>query len=145
MRAYACGEIGTGTWITVPLSEPYPIDPETLVEQTEVDVYDDLRPEYDPVACVKFPVEGRNPTNPLWVVIDFNATSAPPGTFDLGDPSDPAWQTTALTNPEKNYLQSTFPEGDMDAVQTRGDVLRVLKPEGFRGTSGQLVVEWEGV
>lgn len=142
MRAYACGEIGTDTWITVPLSEPYPVDPDTLLEQTTVEEFDGLRPEFGPEAGFSIPVEGRNPTQPLWLVIDRDATAAPGGTFDLGDPSDPDWQTTALTNPEKNYLTSTFPEGDMDAAETRGDVLTVIRPE-FRGAvGGVLIAEW---
>ena len=126
MRAYVCGETGTDTWLTVPLDPPV-FNPDTGVDQTTVYVWDGLRPEYPPTAGCSIKVAGRNPTQELWLVIDWEATSAPAGTFDLGDPSSPTWQSTSLTNPEKNYLTQTFPEGDMDTAQTRGDVLRVIK------------------
>ncbi len=146
MRAWATGEVGTDTLLTVPLDPPYPVDPETLIEQTTVDVWDWKRPEHDTSSGCKFPVESRNPQNPQWVVIDFDATAAPAGTFDLGDPSDPDWQTTALTAPEKNFLTQQYPDDPVIAAcETRGDVLRAFKPEGFRGTRGSTdVVEWEG-
>jgi len=142
MRAWACGEVGTDTLVTVPV-DPY-INIETGETVDTVDVWDWRRPEHDTTtAGVKFPIEGRNPTQPLWFVVDHTATVAPAGAFDLGDPSDPAWQSTALTNPEKNYLSRTFPDdADMAAAQTRGDVLLVFTPR-FRATTGRdVLAEW---
>ena len=135
MRAYACGEIGTNTYITVPLDPPVEIpeedwvDPEVPEFQTEVVVYDAKRPDAEPSDWAGFPVVNRNPNNPQWFVFDFDATGAVAGTFDLGDPEAPGWEDTQLTNPEKNFLQQQYPEGDMDNVEDYGDVLRVFAPK----------------
>jgi hypothetical protein len=136
MYAWSCGEIGTNTFVTVPLDPPFNVDPDTGLEQTEVTLWDGVRPEFGPVNGCSVPVEGRNPTQPLWVVIDFTASEAPATTFDLGDPSDPDWLTQRLKNPEKNFLRSTFPDGDMDDVVTRGDALVVFK--ATHATTSQL-------
>jgi len=142
MRAWISRQTGTNTWITVPLDPPYSVDPDTGVEQTSMEVWDGFRPEFPPTSGASIPTVGRNPTQPLWVVIDFTITVAPVGAFDLGDPSDPDWQVTALTNPEKNYVRQQFPDDpDAQVAETRGDALRLFAAQ-HRTTLGGLVVEW---
>ena len=141
MRAYACGEIGTNTTITVPLVPPS-VDPDGGPDQTEVAVFDPLRPETEPTEWIGFPVKGRNPTNPQWFVFDYTTDDAVPGTFDFGDPEAPGWLDTQLTNPEKNFLRQQYPEGDMDAVETYGDALRVLRPEFWAKLRRSARVGW---
>lgn len=137
MRAWLTPQTGTGGYVTVPRDPPTLTavddwaDPEVPEYQTVTYVDDSFRPTHPPTGAGWMRPVTAAPnweTDPIWVVIDVDATDAPAGTLDMGDPSTPGWATTLLTRNQKETLQSRLGGRNQfwNQDRTRGGILKLM-------------------
>lgn len=102
MRAFIARNIGTNTWVTEPIDPYVSIDTgETIDTRT---FYDAKRPDCVLVGeCKTTLVSWKNAER--WVCVT-SANVAPAGTYDVGDPSAPAFMDSLPSNPERNAIAS---------------------------------------
>jgi hypothetical protein len=136
MRAWLSPQTGTGGFVTQPLDPPIETapddwaDPEVPEFQTEITLRSPLGPTHPPSNGWQRPVTSAPnwDTDPIWVVIDVDATDAPAGTLDMGDPSTPGWASTLLTRNQKLQLQSRLGGRNQFWSQdrTRGGIIKLM-------------------
>lgn len=119
---FICGQVGTGgSGDSVPLLPPFPVDPDTGVEQTESIPFDPFRPAVvitGPYACA--PIRDRSIT-PRFLVVAAEMDAAPIGAWTLADPAQTVELDRTLSGAERTTFADAFvvPRSELNGFTAR--------------------------